>query len=81
MTGLTNLVLAQDNTACTLVTFLDDRNMIASNPKQAYHLWQIWKSKSQQVGLWENDNTRPKLSPDELFIDSSSSTKGFLTAT
>jgi hypothetical protein len=56
MTGLTNLVLAQDNTACTRVTFLDDRNMIASNPKQAYHLWQIWKSKSQQVGLWENDN-------------------------
>ena len=56
MTGLTNLVLAQDNTACTLETFLDDRNMIASNPKQAYHLWQIWKSKSQQVGLWENDN-------------------------
>ena len=56
MTGLTNLVLAQAYNACTLVTFLDDRNMIARDAQEAYNLWQAWKSNSERVGLWENDN-------------------------
>ena len=56
MTGLTNLVLAQEQSPCTLVTYLDDRNMIARDAKQAFRLWQTWKSRSLQVGLWENES-------------------------
>jgi len=56
MTGVTRSVLAQEAVYFPLVTYLDDRNMIAQTPAQTYRLWCTWQHVSQSVGLWENDS-------------------------
>ena len=55
MTGLTSLVVRQEPSRFSLVTYLDDRNMVACNTAQAARLWNSWRRISTRVGLWEND--------------------------
>lgn len=55
MTGLTRLILHQEPQPFELVTYLDDRNVIARNPQQTFRLWQAWQSVSARVGLYEKD--------------------------
>ena len=56
MTGVTRSVLAQEVVSFPLVTYLDDRNMIAETPEQTFRLWCTWQHVSQSAGLWENDS-------------------------
>ena len=43
MTGVTRSVLAQEVVSFPLVTYLDDRNMIAETPEQTFRLWCTWQ--------------------------------------
>lgn len=56
MTGITKIVLRREPQLFSLATFLDDRNMIARDPQQAFRLWQTWQEVSSRLGLWENDS-------------------------
>ena len=56
MTGLTLQVQAQEPLPFCLVTYLDDRNMIASDAAQAARLMHAWSNASMQVGLRENSD-------------------------
>ena len=62
MSGLTRLVLQQEHPRIPLVTYLDDRNMVAQNPAHAARLWTTWKQMSARVGLWENE-TKTRVVP------------------
>ncbi|CAL1150457.1 unnamed protein product [Cladocopium goreaui] len=55
LTGLTGRVLQARPEPHTLVTFLDDRNMVAKTPELAARLWDTWKQLSPKVGLKENE--------------------------
>ena len=55
LTGLTGRVLQARPEPHTLVTFLDDRNMVAKTPELAGPLWNTWRQLSPRVGLKEND--------------------------
>ena len=62
MTGNTKIVLRREPQLFSLATFLDDRNMIARDPQQAFRLWQTWQEVSSRLGLWENDS-KARVSP------------------
>ncbi|CAL1170788.1 unnamed protein product [Cladocopium goreaui] len=53
---ITKIVLCREPQLFSLATFLDDRNMIARDPQQAFRLWQTWQEVSSRLGLWENDS-------------------------
>ena len=55
LTGLTGRVLQERAEPHTLVTFLDDRNLVAKTPEDAAKLWKTWKELSPLVGLKENE--------------------------
>ena len=58
LTGLTARVVQEERQLGhehTVVTYLDDRNLIARTVQQTVRLWRSWKARSAEVGLWEND--------------------------